>query len=181
MDSGARSKALRNRLEDIQFQCYQECFPRFVPGVPTEIFPHLFLGAAEHAMDVPQLSGNNITAVVNMAERDVATGAGFYPADVAYLGFPADDESWYAIMQHFREVHEFIERMRDAGRRVLVHCSKGVSRSATMVLAHAMLHRGWTLEQSVRHVAALRPIVQPNVGFVRQLIHFDFSRQDVAK
>lgn len=58
---------------------------------------------------------------------------------------------------------------RAQGTRVLVHCKMGVSRSAATVIAYAMKQYGWSLEQALRHVQELRPIVRPNPGFLRQL------------
>lgn len=45
----------------------------------------------------------------------------------------------------------------------------GVSRSGATVVAYAMKQYGWSLEQALRHVQELRPVVRPNPGFLRQL------------
>ncbi|KAK1762074.1 protein-tyrosine phosphatase-like protein [Phialemonium atrogriseum] len=60
------------------------------------------------------------------------------------------------------------ERRRDGGK-VLVHCWAARSRSAAVAAAYLMRWMRWTAAQALGHVAAARPDVRPNPGFVRQL------------
>lgn len=50
-----------------------------------------------------------------------------------------------------------------------VHCQRGVSRSATFVIAHMMRSKSWELSQALKHVKERRKIVKPNTGFIVQL------------
>ena len=52
---------------------------------------------------------------------------------------------------------------------VLVHCSAGISRSPTLVLAYMMEKNHWTLEEAFEKMRQLRQIVDPNVSFIVQL------------
>jgi hypothetical protein len=56
---------------------------------------------------------------------------------------------------------------------VLVHCHSGVSRAPSLIIAWLMSVRGWTLSQSLAWLQLQRPQVQPNNGFMRQLINFE--------
>lgn len=58
--------------------------------------------------------------------------------------------------------------------KVLVHCARGVSRSATLTLAFLMIKEGLTLVEAVEAVRRRRNIL-PNVGFLNQLCHLDSS------
>jgi dual specificity phosphatase 3 len=62
-----------------------------------------------------------------------------------------------------------------SGGRVLVHCREGVSRSATIVLAHMVLG-GSSLPSALQTLRRGRS-VHPNEGFVRQLAHLAARRQ----
>lgn len=73
------------------------------------------------------------------------------------------------IHQHFDTAIKFI----DSHQRVLVHCGAGASRSPTIVLAWLMGKRGKSLRCSYDHVKAIRPFIQPNEGFMQQLIDFE--------
>lgn len=82
------------------------------------------------------------------------------------------DDAQEDIACTFHECFDFIEAARAGGDRVLVHCSQGVSRSSTIVIAYAM----WRLDQSYEtifeHVKKIRGIVNPNIGFTCVLFPF---------
>eukprot|EP00656_Telonema_subtile_P032078 TRINITY_DN35150_c0_g2_i1.p1 TRINITY_DN35150_c0_g2~~TRINITY_DN35150_c0_g2_i1.p1 ORF type:complete len:214 (-),score=36.81 TRINITY_DN35150_c0_g2_i1:284-925(-) len=64
---------------------------------------------------------------------------------------------------------EFLDRAKESGQCVLVHCMVGASRSASIVLAY-MLREGWTLSEAWELVRARRSVARPNRGFAAQLI-----------
>lgn len=49
-----------------------------------------------------------------------------------------------------------------------MHCHQGISRSATLVLAYLMIHKGMSAKQAVQIVRKKREIY-PNEGFFQQL------------
>lgn len=49
----------------------------------------------------------------------------------------------------------------------------GKSRSATLVLIYLVKHCGMTLREAFLMLKAKRPIVEPNIGFWRQMINFE--------
>ncbi len=55
------------------------------------------------------------------------------------------------------------------GGRVLVHCSQGVSRSVTLVIAYLMWRHGQCFEEAFAAVKAARGVANPNIGFVCQV------------
>lgn len=57
---------------------------------------------------------------------------------------------------------------------MLVHCARGISRSATLVLAYLMLREGLTLVEALEAVRRHRNIL-PNAGFLNQLRQLDTS------
>lgn len=50
--------------------------------------------------------------------------------------------------------------------RVLLHCAAGSSRSGAVAVAHIMRLHGWTCEQALQHATSVRPLIQPNPGFM---------------
>ncbi|CAF5223781.1 unnamed protein product, partial [Rotaria magnacalcarata] len=74
------------------------------------------------------------------------------------------------IRKHFDEFIDFIDNaLRLKTNKVLVHCSAGISRSPTLVLAYMMKKNRWTLEEAFDKMRKLRKIVDPNVSFIIQL------------
>jgi protein-tyrosine phosphatase len=68
----------------------------------------------------------------------------------------------------------------DAGQyhgAVLVHCHKGVSRSASVVAAYLMKSQGWGLDAAMAHLKAARPSVSPHEAFMEQLAQYDRQQQ----
>lgn len=56
-----------------------------------------------------------------------------------------------------------MEESLAAGGRLLVHCSQGVSRSASIVIAYLMWRDGKEYEETFRRVKATRGIANPNM------------------
>eukprot|EP00957_Ditylum_brightwellii_P039294 2972303-Ditylum_brightwellii.AAC.1 len=70
---------------------------------------------------------------------------------------------------------EALPLIRDAaltGNTMLVHCRAGASRSASLVVASLVTHRALCLPHALAFVQSLRPIVEPNNGFLLQLVEF---------
>ena len=55
----------------------------------------------------------------------------------------------------------------------MVYCRAGQSRSATLCIAYFMKYHGLSYEEAFQFVRARRPIIHPNIGFIRQLKEFE--------
>ena len=77
------------------------------------------------------------------------------------------------IKVHFDEAREFINKAREAKGRVLVHCFAGKSRASTITISYMMGEMGKNLKESYEHLKKCRPIAQPNIGFVLQLMGYE--------
>eukprot|EP00696_Hemimastix_kukwesjijk_P000621 gnl/Hemi2/10824_TR3710_c0_g1_i1.p1 gnl/Hemi2/10824_TR3710_c0_g1~~gnl/Hemi2/10824_TR3710_c0_g1_i1.p1 ORF type:complete len:118 (-),score=23.54 gnl/Hemi2/10824_TR3710_c0_g1_i1:133-486(-) len=92
-----------------------------------------------------------------------------------YLRIPVDDTAHQALHRHFAAACDFIEDARSRGDSVLVHCVAGISRSASVVLAYLVKCTERSLLDSFRLVRACRPLIEPNLGFWRQLVDWEKS------
>ena len=89
-----------------------------------------------------------------------------FPNDFEYLEIGIWDESDVDIRQYFSAAFAFIDKIiQDEGKRVLVHCAMGVSRSATIVIAYLMHKERISLMDAFRKVKDRRPCIEPNRGF----------------
>lgn len=59
--------------------------------------------------------------------------------------------------------------LRDKRNKILVHCSAGISRSPTLVLAYMMKKHGLKFEDAFKEMKKRRSIIDPNMGFIFQL------------
>ncbi|KAK7206543.1 dual specificity phosphatase [Myxozyma melibiosi] len=58
------------------------------------------------------------------------------------------------------------------GKRILVHCQCGVSRSASLVVAYVMKEKSWDLNQAYAFVKRKAPAIGPNMGLIFQLMEW---------
>ena len=65
-------------------------------------------------------------------------------------------------------VDRLVERVR-AGEHLLVHCAAGIGRAGT-VAACLLVALGMSVDDSLAHVAAHRPMAGPEAGVQRQLV-----------
>jgi protein-tyrosine phosphatase len=90
----------------------------------------------------------------------------------AHKALPLQDSLEEPIGLHFRDAAEWIEARRKENLNVLVHCHAGVSRSATIVIAYLMVHKGWTPLEALTHVRNRRDRARPNPNFWDHLLQF---------
>lgn len=135
---------------------------------------NVFIGGYLAAADPNYVKDNQISRIVKMFEDDDSYPGGYHRhPDVEYLVVSADDIPDYNIAPGATAAVRFIREGLQRGDRILVHCHMGISRSSTVVLLHLMMNRGLTLSQAYDRLKTVRPIVQPNVGFMNYLIAAD--------
>ncbi|CAI5723352.1 unnamed protein product [Hyaloperonospora brassicae] len=140
---------------------------------PNEVLEgFLFLGNMWHAQSKQVMSHLAITHVVN-ASLDV--GNTFESDGVKYLNVTIKDRPEADISLYFDAAYRFIESAkRTQHGRVLVHCTQGISRSATLVIMYLMRANKWSLVTAVNFALASRGVVYPNQGFVKSLMVEEF-------
>lgn len=160
-----------------------------VPFTPkdsyNEVYPGIIIGNGDYAKNKEELKRVGITHVVNCAKGTgpglIDTNASFFK-DVAiqFLGLQAKDILTYDISKHFEKAANFIDQALSRGGKVFVHCNKGISRSATVVLAFLMMKRGMNFMAAVKAVRAKREVM-PNDGFLRLLAILNYELYEAHK
>jgi len=79
------------------------------------------------------------------------------------------------ISEYFDDAGRFIDEELRAGRRVLVHCAAGISRSSSLILAYLIKYRDYDLRTAFNLVKTARRVVRPNNGFFQKLIDYERS------
>ncbi len=125
------------------------------------ITPHLVVGSREDAED-GALAGLGVDALLSLAPlarpSSVARQLALAMPDRVDLPGELIDEA----------VHFLLEQTA-RGRRVLVHCEMGISRSPAVAAAYLHVVQGMDLGVALRYVRAVRPVADPHPSLVASL------------
>ncbi len=140
-------------------------------GMSEVIDNFLYLGSGLDANDLSQLTGNEIGYILNCTLEWPVFHA--LPNHIIFKRIGLQDVSTTDIMTHFDQVFQFLDDIRQRKGKVLVHCTIGKSRSASLVLSYLMRAEKMNLEQAHSHLIARRSLIKPNDGFMRQLMKLE--------
>lgn len=136
-------------------------------GAPSMslVAPSLYVGDETAAASMAELTGAGVTHVLNCtAMRNVLEGQ---PGAPEYLSLGLMDNAGdLPRMQHCLQLGtDFIAHALGQGGTVLVHCHRGVSRSATLAIAHLVRSLQQPAEAVFEQLRACRRIVDPNLTY----------------
>jgi hypothetical protein len=121
-------------------------------------------------LNITPAKEQGITAgVPNYFENNASSSTGY---DIRYKRIPIYDSSTSDILSYADEMIDFISNGLHHGG-VLVHCQKGVSRSATAVIMFLMRKANMTLHQAMILCKRRRQVVDPIPSFLSQLGTFE--------
>ncbi len=135
----------------------------------------LYLGARPSPAQVPLLQEAGVTHVVSCLQEDQRDKVAFLKEGFHPLFIPIRDGMHEDIAAAFPAFFDFMNAARAQQAKVLVHCEAGVSRSATLVIAHVMQRSRKRFFEAYCEVRAKRPEVLPNIGFASQLQRLEFD------
>ena len=131
-----------------------------------QITDTIYLGNVEAAFDIPKLKKLGIRKILT-----VMSAFGNHYSENAFIHktIDIDDDYESNIICYFKECLLFM----DGYDKVFVHCAAGMSRSATIVVAYLMWKRKLSLNEAIKFVKNKRPVISPNLNFMRQLEIFE--------
>jgi protein-tyrosine phosphatase len=132
----------------------------------SQITENLYLGNLYDAQNIPYLLSIGIQKVLSLITDPQLL---YYPKEIEHKLIKINDFPRENIIQYFGECLLFIED----NKKILVHCVAGASRSATIVIAYLMWKNQLDYKESAKFVEQIRPCINPNYGFVRQLQIFE--------
>ncbi|XP_063378203.1 protein phosphatase Slingshot [Cydia fagiglandana] len=168
------SKSIRVRLEDeldmdlAEYKSFIDHEMLTILGqmdAPTEIFDHVYLGSEWNASNLEELQRNGVRHILNVT-REIDN---FFPGVFDYLNIRVYDDEKTDLLKHWDNTFKYINKARNEGSKVLVHCKMGISRSASVVIAYAMKAYNWNFDKALKHVKAKRGCIKPNNNFLNQL------------
>ncbi len=137
---------------------------------PSRITSFMFLGDSKDSKNHKFIDDNGITHILNVTKDE----PNWFEDEgrIKYMRISILDTVNQNIATHFDTAHEFIERARLSGGKILIHCYAGISRSATIVISYLIKTRHLNAETAYQMVKIRRPIVSPNISFYSTLINY---------
>mmetsp|Transcript_27790 Transcript_27790/g.45842 ORF Transcript_27790/g.45842 Transcript_27790/m.45842 type:complete len:248 (-) Transcript_27790:47-790(-) len=154
--------------------------PKLYQESCSKVMDYLYIGDKKSAKSKALLTSMGIHYICNVTPpRNQGGVHNVFSTDecFTYLRCPCIDSDVEHISQYFAECIKFIHNARLHGDGVLVHCMKGQSRSAAIILAYLIAKESWTLKAAYSHLKSVRPKVKVNSNFLRQLIQFEQQQQ----
>jgi hypothetical protein len=118
-----------------------------------------------------------IGAIVNVCADEFPTRpVGCTRRNFCAVTLPDDDQDEKHFLRRIDKggVLQFIHSRR-AHTNVLVHCKRGVSRSAAVVIAYLVRFSGLALDKAYAHVKTRRRCIAPKAGLLTQLVSLELS------
>ena len=163
-----------------------------------EVMPNIFMGSYAAAKDKELLQNHKITHILAIGWDLKA----YFENDFKYLIFSeVEDNPAYTILQHFDDAFKFMDsclvpnsnananantndtsneneskteqQQKQEPGNILVHCHKGLSRSASIIMGYEMSRKNKTFEQVLNEIRESRSFIMPNIGFQAQLQVFE--------
>eukprot|EP01120_Amphizonella_sp_Union-15-10_P010402 TRINITY_DN414_c0_g1_i1.p1 TRINITY_DN414_c0_g1~~TRINITY_DN414_c0_g1_i1.p1 ORF type:complete len:169 (+),score=17.97 TRINITY_DN414_c0_g1_i1:68-574(+) len=129
----------------------------------------LYVGSRGAASNEELLKDHGITHILNVSGSQQR-----FPGKFTYMNLTLVDKPDFNISEFFNEASEFIETARKQGKKILVHCTGGVSRSPTIALAYLVISRNLSLKDALMEIGSRKPNLNPNRGFCAQLLDLEF-------
>ncbi|RLM72500.1 dual specificity protein phosphatase [Halorubrum sp. Atlit-26R] len=137
----------------------------------NEVGDGILVGTVSDAEDESLLRGRGIDTVVSLTHDDPDTGP-VARVDVPMLDGPQNE------YQSFVDAVETVVARREAGQRVLVHCSAGASRSPAVAAAAMTRLTDRDLGEAFEQVSARRSAVDPHDALIRRAATFATRDQE---
>ena len=127
------------------------------------IIDNIYLGDKVAAANETFLNEHNIFAVVNCAYGLKIE----YNKGTKLLELNMHDSHSQQLFPIFDDAYKFIKENQNSN--ILIHCKKGRSRSASLVIYYLMKEKGWDYDTCNKYIKKRRSKAHPNSGFKKQL------------
>lgn len=161
---------LYNSLEYYIHNVYHPCM--------DHIIDNIYLGNWVDSTNWKVLEARNIKSIftLNVEKYDTKCRKKNMEArGIAHLFICIDDRPDENIKHHLDTGVKYIH---GAGP-ILVHCSAGISRSASFVIAYLIRYKNMSVNEALAFCRSRRRRVNPNIGFIKQLREYEVKYKGV--
>ena len=130
----------------------------------SQINDNIFISDLPSAFNIIRMKEDGITHVLCV----IMGMDPLYPDDFTYKNIHISDIESEDLHIYINECVKYIDDVVKNNGKILVHCSYGISRSASMVIAY-FIKNGMSYDEAYNFVKSKRNIIEPNDGFKEQL------------
>lgn len=131
-----------------------------------EVLPQLYIADYNTVKSADLLIERDISVVVNLISHKCFN---LHIDKFTYESYELADTACENLLKVVENVVLRIDAHLKAGKRVVVHCWKGISRAPATIIAYLMLINCMPFEAAFDLVRSKSPRVDPNAGFLMQL------------
>ncbi len=131
----------------------------------TEAASGLFVGDYESACNKTLLKKHQIDVIVNCVDKlpnKLVPG-------IIYCDLPLEDDPAINFKTNIDRLVDTIHEYISAGKVVLVHCRKGISRAPAVAMGYMIKYHGYCFDQAFGELRSKDPKIDPNIGLIAQL------------
>lgn len=133
----------------------------------SEITDQIWIGSYGDTANECILEERQITHILCCAE-ELQLRVGF-PYSQRYEGHKVplvDDKADEKTKAYFLEGATVLDGWINDGKKVIVHCFAGISRSVSVVITYLMVYKGWSFNLAYNHIKLRRPRMNPHPDFI---------------
>jgi protein-tyrosine phosphatase len=151
----------------------------------SHIYKNLYISDISAACDISSLIDNKIFAVLHLGNhyKDAQILKEYASHNIEHMFLKINDSLNSNISACFESAWEFINNNIKKHKNILIHCTKGISRSPTIVAyyltrkMHDLMKKnsciGPVLDDILTLIKAHRPCIKPNRYFIQQLKNYE--------
>ena len=164
-------KTLSYHTSSLPSQIFQKTSAKAHSHIDTLdlICDNLYISGENAASDLTSLKETGITHIINM---NAGSSPINFPDAFSYYSVRLNDSVFEVLDEEFWKAVEFLNQTIQKGGTVLVHCRKGISRSAALCLAYLLKYKDMEFEDAMNLIKTARPMVNINNGFAQQIIQY---------
>ena len=151
--------------------------PRALGAPPSQILPNLYLGDHGASVGYANLIRCGISHVLNV-KGGFRVPPSPFTEKLDIHSEPLSDFGTDDLSKKLPPMLDYIDRAMKVGA-ILIHCSQGINRSPSVVLAFLIMRARWSLREAWTFVRARRPCISPHILYWTQLQQLECREHDL--
>lgn len=140
------------------------------PCTISKINNYIYLGSCEHPiLDSDEFQKLDIDVIINCAKEVEYDSVSKYHIE----HFPIMDGNSISFLENMDQADIFIHRSLSMGKKIYLHCDKGISRSPAILIYYLMMHKKFTYDRAFRLLKRFRPVIDIDQEFEDSLRSID--------